>query len=711
MPIMAIICTILLISLLNARAIPDHFRREHWNDTDIASYLTDGIFATQSSEGTSFIKEILKAVHTSQHPKDISKCETRRLLIVDEHGTTLEGLGSILKSLIVSLAVAFHSNRIIVWGIGLPWMYERTKDEWTSREKLRFGETMVDCSNADEYNGGPFNCYFEPISSCTLHEHITPEELVELGKNPYDDEARLLFAEGAQTTRRAIALYHPPMSLLQHILDTGHYSDYFKKSAKLKYSHFWTAALSAYIFRPHRSILETFQKRHAGMTSGPLWGLHVRHGDVKALRKMIPYKKVYDFFDFFSSARDFSHVVKQVPKFIHVSSDNPNVTSVSDFFEEFQNLPQGGCLLDSEGRQSVCNSVTQVQSVAVGRRSPLTRELVPTLSHYPLEHTTWYGEDDNVSSYVSPIIVRVNNSDRFRTDHGFPVAAAGACYVTDPATNSGMCAMPYEEVLRYEAMEEHRSTPTSTRMMTVLLDALEDIFLLSLSDVVIAQGSSHFSTLSVHLMWARTGCRDVTHSFLFLDMDSMIEGTTPCALLPGTNIQNDTFDATSSPGYMRWQIITNRFLSGLPFRTDIETGRVKVPYDPWEPARRISVVNGLPRMPRDMFEREASSWGERYTPPWPGSCPKGMPKGARRYEFVTGLINLGAEHHEEWHFNQALRCWRLAMNIVMKFGFGSSAEAKKLSQIAEVVQGNIGYLRNRLRAYVAYARVRLDALR
>lgn len=105
----------------------------------------------------------------------------------------------------------------------------------------------------------------------------------------------------------------------------------------------------------------------------------------------------------------------------------------------------------------------------------------------------------------------------------------------DPSyADKGMrCAMQYEDILLYQSLDEHRSVPRSYRLMRVLLESIEDIYLLSMCDALIAQASSHFSTMAAMLMTARLGVSNVLSNVVYLDIENVKSGLFPTALLHG----------------------------------------------------------------------------------------------------------------------------------------------------------------------------------
>jgi hypothetical protein len=52
-----------------------------------------------------------------------------------------------------------HSNRTLVIGIGLPFMFEHTQELWLQNESISIGGYELECSSTNGPGGGPFNCF------------------------------------------------------------------------------------------------------------------------------------------------------------------------------------------------------------------------------------------------------------------------------------------------------------------------------------------------------------------------------------------------------------------------------------------------------------------------------------------------------------------------------------------------------------------------
>ena len=140
---------------------------------------------------------------------------------------------------------------------------------------------------------------------------------------------------------------------------------------------------------------------------------------------------------------------------------------------------------------------------------------------------------------TAPVCVfTADPSERFRADHGAHIIAAdGGCkpvMVPDPnggpATEKLGCAIPYNHILDYRDDPVLSKTPPPRRMMMVLLDAVEDLYFLSFTDVYVSQMSSHFSTVAALLIWARSGAADISN-VLYLDSQLGVSGDNECAYL------------------------------------------------------------------------------------------------------------------------------------------------------------------------------------
>lgn len=186
-----------------------------YEDSDTVSnfYLFNNKTA---NSGQRVVRDIMRAIHAQQHPPK-HECKTRRLLAIHLRTSTLEGLGSITKQIIVGLAVAMHSDRTLVWGLAPPFLYDHTRDIWADDLKIKVGMNDIKCPKDKDPGGGPYECFFEKLSSCSLLD-ATREEMSELATNAFDDSSRIMVSDVSQTTRKSVTMYHPPKGLIDDIL-------------------------------------------------------------------------------------------------------------------------------------------------------------------------------------------------------------------------------------------------------------------------------------------------------------------------------------------------------------------------------------------------------------------------------------------------------------------------------------------------------------
>jgi hypothetical protein len=667
-----------------------------WKDKDVLSYITnphldDNNHATET-EGRNLVSDLLKVIHTSQHPPK-SACRTTRLLIIHMKTESLEGLCSLVKQLTMGLSAAIHSNRTLVWGIySGQFMFEATRDVWAGpkRDNIQLGRMRISCPKGENPLGGPFECFFQPLSSCTLDD-ITPQELLDLQSNPYDDTQRVKLMPVKVNGPRSVALYHPPYGLIDHIVKT--YPAKVKVSMKtlLKSSagHLWASSVVTYIFRLKSDLLSQFSSKYRSrfVSGQPVWGLHVRHGDVKSFHHFIRQKRVFSFESYFAVARDLSHRLNATPATIFVSTDSVRADEIPDLFDDF-NIEDDDVVEDDEDKDDDDYYDEDDDEDEI--------ELEEDEEDLDPQHTRWYGGR-------SPQIFTVNNTDRYRTEHGFVIAAAENCVDAVKRKGRKFCHVPHQFPVDvdgsvYDGKQQILEADRSVRLMRMLLEAVEDLYLLSLSDVIVAQGSSHFSTSAVMLMWARTGARNLDLTAQFLDIDSMISGDSASAFLQGTNLWNSSY---VGPGEERWRIHTYRFISGLPM-TDI-TGTISVPlsYDPWSPEMRMRMVHYLPQLPEAVFYRESKQWlGHSSDPVFPGRCIQEVNHFDEA--LITILVNIGADHFQYMHANEAQRCWTASLAAASKFKGRSSM----MDVIMEISAGNLAAILQEAREYAYLAQQR-----
>lgn len=200
---------------------------------------------------------------------DPATCTTRRLLLYHSYGANFEGSASVLKSIMLGLGEAMHSNRSLVWGAYTPPLMERGN--------------ASSCYNKQQ--GGLYSCHFRPLSHCDIND-LWYGELVDLKLNGFDDSKRVSLMHN----RRGLAAYIPPPALRN-----------ISRIATI-----WPAALAAFAFRLNDAAAARVRALTAAVDpAAPMHCAHVRHGDVKTLKKIYLNKAVYPFDAYFDAIKAF----------------------------------------------------------------------------------------------------------------------------------------------------------------------------------------------------------------------------------------------------------------------------------------------------------------------------------------------------------------------------------------------------------------------
>ena len=195
---------LLLITLFVAPLIPGtrvcEFNDECIDDEEDADEAYGYLLANNYEPDAMLVKTIMRQLHRQQNPPK-ETCKHRRILVT-QFANSFEGMGSILKLVLLGLAEAAHENRTLVWGLDLPFLFENSRDEWYSsssssknkqknggqiQRKVKIRGIEFDCSSGNNgvYDGsGPYGCFFMPLSSCGVQD-VTVAELLQLGIN-YD---------------------------------------------------------------------------------------------------------------------------------------------------------------------------------------------------------------------------------------------------------------------------------------------------------------------------------------------------------------------------------------------------------------------------------------------------------------------------------------------------------------------------------------------
>ena len=168
---------------------------------------------------------VLQHLWDMQHPPD---CRSARLLVLDFDGFGGDGFGSIVHTTASALAEAFYENRTLVFGgTALPYR----PGPWT-------------CPGHD------LECYFHPLSSCTLSDTTTAER-AQLYEDPFRDAGRLRIA---QEERGNVAALAAPRQFRASL--TTDLKNMFGANPRVDAHRLWTSLVYNYVFRPRAEVLK-----------------------------------------------------------------------------------------------------------------------------------------------------------------------------------------------------------------------------------------------------------------------------------------------------------------------------------------------------------------------------------------------------------------------------------------------------------------------
>lgn len=626
------------------------------------------------------IQDLLQTIHHHQHPPK-SKCRTRRLLLT-QFSSSFEGIGSVTKAISSALAEAIHSNRTLVWGLDLPYTFNHTRELWgpnsiVDSESIEIDGVELRCTEWRGYGGGPFSCFFQNLSSCSV-EDIPMEELLQLGRSAHDDASRLRLMEA----RRSPGMYFFPRGI-------PGFQEFFKitykgnEAALSLQRHEWAAAIAAYVFRLKPEVEETFENRRklawpveAGGNAGhcacgqrkstderttttmdeidtdrEVWGFHVRHGDNKAMPDLYGNKRWYPLIDYVEAAR------QRAWKYADVSNDS----SLAD--DNVKYATPRAIFITSDGFE-------------------ISKEVEDACK--PKELAKWPGGTSH-----APCIFVSEPSKRFRTPHGSHTAAAdGGC---SKVKGGKLCSLYADAILYYTSTQDQSPGARAMRILRTMLEGVEDIYTLSYSQVFAGTGTSQFSVMGLFLSWARYGVWPGGESVIIMDEGPLEEGLLQNGFLHGK--VNGTGEIQRGQGYKRWTGLTRCFIEGV----EPTASYLGAFYEPTEKERGwlLRMQDHIPYLPEAVFRAEARRWtGKKGSQSvWPKECPLPLPDGFSdvdvRLNYTQSLMDL-AIIHQNIHPNQARRCWSEATKVLVELITSSN----QTSLTPEVVGGIVERLKN-----------------
>lgn len=641
---------------------------------------------------------------------DPTTCTTRRLLLYHSYGANFEGSASVLKSIMLGLGEAMHSNRTLVWGAYVPPLMARGN--------------ASSCYNKAQ--GGLYACHFRPLSNCDIND-LWYGELVDLKMNGFDDSKRASLMHN----RRGLAAYIPPPALRN-----------ISRIATI-----WPAALAAFAFRLNAAATARVQELMREVdAAAPMHCAHVRHGDVKSLRTIYQNKATYTFDQYFDVIKSFPG---PAPGTVFVATDAVDgAAAVAKAALSWPPRPfpadddSAADLTDGAADASASAGTSSVAvAVSVDGSAPLllsppgndTTHLNATSSSSknnssaPTNADTAVATNSTSAAKKAPaasapppqqaasvgVIPHFLHLERARSEYGAHIEATlGGCV-------GASCSVPEDVFLKLQARQQDRdkreqrelkgqvatgavqgtgdkkiegaaaaaaasaSAPgagLSARVERVVREAVEDIAVLSHCACLVGTATSHFSTMGMLLAWARL--LDA-HDGQGADAASFPIDPKAFVMLDGEEVARGQFESSHLLGTFRNQTLISRKDGPLRY-AHLEMRLREKELEVSTPLLRADPRNfGLPTMSHSAFDEISAVW----TSP-DGNCSEMEGEG---FEVVG---NYGADHHE-WHPGKALACWQLSMDLLHRQASTLRAKGVDVDQVRETLVFNMRTVRDK----------------
>ena len=197
-----------------------------------------------------------------QHPKD---CASQKFVLYTGDNAAGHGIGSTIHLATWAMAEALAADRVFLFA-------PSPEGIWTQG---RF------CDGHDTF----YNCYFEPVSSCTYADVIgnaSSSEVPALRLNEQQDSLKLVsMSMGAYGDARVKLVPFALQALINESLIPPD-----------KYFFWWRAQAVAYLLRPNRRTLKQLEVRKQRQTwstvpAGSI-SVHIRHGDKSKEMELVP---------------------------------------------------------------------------------------------------------------------------------------------------------------------------------------------------------------------------------------------------------------------------------------------------------------------------------------------------------------------------------------------------------------------------------------
>jgi hypothetical protein len=534
-----------------------------------------------------------------QHPPT-NLCATKRLLVIhDRRSDFFEGTGSIIKSLMINLAEAIHSDRILVWGNYVPPYYSRARN--------------ISCYNRRQ--GGLYDCFFEHISSCTL-SHATDAELRSLASDGYNASNRIVLAQ----SRRGIGLYVPPPQ--------------YRDIPDIR--TMWPAVLAAYVFRRKIATKLPYNK--------PMYCAHIRHGDVKALENVYKNRRIYTF-DAYTEALK---AMGGMPETIFISTDAVDLNSrLHDLKLAYCTLNKNCPIFATTNRFR-----TKFGSHIVAARGGCNEKVCGLPADEVLK--LFAAEKAQQKAAVDSILAKSGSKNSIEMSNVFGSAVKSITNVVSGALPTNAEPMDFSEYSGISHSEYLDIFRTAS-------EAVADLDILSQCDAIVGTGTSHFSTLAILLSWYNRyykseevekvcgdnfGAECVSGSgvnisnYVLLDVKEITTGEFESSFLLGTYATQEYIPPER--GFERWASLEQRF------RDDINFDKKKK-----SPLVGDGNLLGMPKYPYKLFDDKVVTW-------WKIGDLRDLKCNSK--SSLEDLINDPVDMID-FHPNRALRCWKMALAV------------------------------------------------
>ncbi|KAG0563996.1 hypothetical protein KC19_8G074500 [Ceratodon purpureus] len=207
--------------------------------------------------------EVQHAIWNHQHP---SSCEDKKFLLYEAIGNG-HGIGSVIHVTSAALLAALNMDRILV-------LSPQPHNNWVNG---RFCEGM---DTIDE-------CYFEPLSSCTIFDVLGDMEYSDENLNKFMEFNQEVYVNSSERVlRTGIKRINRVQTVPILNRDTPHmFYDLLKRGGiPVDFYYWWRAQSTAYIVRPTLRTLRELDRRRGVIFQGQAIepgtiSVHVRHGD------------------------------------------------------------------------------------------------------------------------------------------------------------------------------------------------------------------------------------------------------------------------------------------------------------------------------------------------------------------------------------------------------------------------------------------------